>query len=254
MSGEQDNLVPSLLQWGDDALILGQRLAEWCGHGPILEEDIALTNISLDLIGQARNWLTEAGKRMAEEKSEDDLAYFRTERAFRNHKILELPNGHFGDTICRLHLWSEFSLLRLEALLQQTVDPEVQAVAAKSIKEVKYHVAHAREWMIRLGDGTQESHDRLTEGLKRWMPYTGEFFVVAMADQPALDAGILPDPASFEDLWREAVGQTLEKATLAWPAGSTPYRGGKDGFHTEHLGYVLAEMQSLARTYPGVEW
>lgn len=254
MGGATGTLVPSLLQWGDDALILGQRLAEWCGHGPILEEDIALTNMSLDLIGQARNWLTEAGKRMAEGKSEDDLAYFRTAREFRNHKLLELPNGDFGDTICRLYLWSEFALLRAEALLEQDVDAEVKAIAAKSIKEGKYHVAHTREWMLRLGDGTEESHRRVTESLKRWMPYTGEFFAVAEADRPAVAAGVMPEPSNFEDTWRERVGKTLEAATLAWPVGSTPHRGGKDGLHTEHLDYVLAEMQSLARTYPGVEW
>ena len=251
---ELNSLSISLLQWGDDALVLGQRTAEWCGHGPVLEEDIALTNIALDLIGQARNWLTAAGARMEPVQTEDDLAYFRTDRQFHNHKLLELPNGDFGDTICRIFLWSQFSLLRLEALAAQAICSDSAAIAAKALKEVRYHLSHTADWMVRLGDGTAESHERIQASLDRLMPYTGELFHAAAADEPAIEAGVLPDPSELYDLWETGVAEVLEQAGLSWPDCEAPHRGGKDGLHTEHLGYVLAEMQSLARTYPGVTW
>lgn len=254
MTDENIVLTDALVQWGDDALILGQRIAEWCGHGPVLEEDIALTNISLDLIGQARNWLTAAGKRMTPEQSEDDLAYFRTARAFRNHKLMELPNGDFGDTICRIFLWSQFSLLRSEALLNQSADEEVRGIAAKAVKEVKYHLAHAAEWMVRLGDGTDESHRRIQASLDRLMPYTGEFFVASETDQAAIATGCLPSLDAFSAPWKDGVQAVLGAAHLAWPSGPAHHVGGKSGLHTEHLGYILAEMQSLARTHPGATW
>lgn len=254
MMANRDNWTDSLMQWGDDALILAQRTSEWCGHGPILEEDIALSNIALDLLGQSRNWLKTAGERLVPEKTEDDLAYFRTERQFRNHKLLELPNGDFGDTICRLYLWSEFSLLRLTALKNQAVDLDVQAIATKALKEAKYHVAHTREWMIRLGDGTEESHKHMAASLQLLMPYTGACFVFADVDQAAVSSGIIPSPDAFQASWTQSVQATLDAATLTWPQVPTPHQGGKDGLHTEHLGYILAEMQSLARTHPGVTW
>ncbi|MDA8605701.1 phenylacetate-CoA oxygenase subunit PaaC [Flavobacteriales bacterium] len=243
-----------LLWLADDALILGQRLSEWCGHGPVLEEDIALSNVALDLIGQARALLTLAGQREAKGRDEDQLAFFRTDRAFRNLLLVELPNGDFGDTIARQFLFDQFALLRYEALAQQTTDFELAAIAAKAVKEVRYHAAHSAKWIVRLGDGTDESKVRIQGSIDRLWEYTGEFFMDYGMDSQWADTGILPPLASFEMSWLKAVQDVLAEATLESPSADWMQKGGRMGEHTEHLSFLLAEMQVLPRTYPDAQW
>lgn len=239
---------------GDDAVVLGQRLSEWCGHGPILEEDIALTNLSLDYIGQARALYTHAGALEAQGHSEDHFAYFRDEEAFENHLMVELPKGDFGFTVMRQFLFATFAYLRMEALAGQTTDPELAAIAAKSVKELRYHVEHARDWVVRLGDGTAESRERLHRSLEQLWPYTGELFTPDAVDTWAETAGMAPDLARLKARWDDVITAALTEATLGRPEDGWMQAGGKAGRHTEHLGYLLAEMQSLARKHPGVTW
>lgn len=246
--------VQYVTRLGDDALILGQRLSEWCGHGPILEEDIALTNLSLDCIGQARALYTHAGALEGAGHGEDHFAYFRDEEAFQNHLIAELPKGDFGFTVMRQFLVSTFAYLRMDALSGQTSDPELAAIAAKAVKELRYHVEHARDWVVRLGDGTEESHRRIAQALEQLWPFTGELFTADAVDEWAHDAEIAPDLASLRGPWEEAVSKDLAEAALDQPASGWMQSGGKAGRHTEHMGYLLAEMQSLARKHPGVTW
>ena len=181
-----------ILRLGDDALVLAQRLSEWCSHGPALEEDIALSNIALDLLGQARAFLTLAGQREGQGRDEDALAYFRTDREFRNALLVELPNGHFGDTIVRQMLFDQFAVLRYEALANQSVDLELSAIATKALKEVRYHAAHSAQWVVRLGDGTDESHRRVQESLNVLWPYTAELFEDDAVSLACAEAGVLP--------------------------------------------------------------
>ncbi len=239
---------------GDDAVVLGQRLSEWCGHGPILEEDIALTNLSLDYIGQARALYTHAGALEAQGHGEDHFAYFRDEEAFENHLMVELPKGDFGFTVMRQFLFATFAYLRMEALAGQTTDPELAAIAAKSVKELRYHVEHARDWVVRLGDGTAESRERLHRSLEQLWPYTGELFTPDAVDTWAETAGMAPDLARLKARWDDVITAALTEATLGRPEDGWMQAGGKAGRHTEHLGYLLAEMQSLARKHPGVTW
>ena len=234
--------------------MLAQRLSEWCSHGPALEEDIALSNIALDLLGQARALLTLAGQREGRGRDEDALAYFRTDREFRNAVLVELPNGHFGDTIVRQMLFDQFAVLRYEALASQTVDLELAAIAAKALKEVRYHAAHSAQWVVRLGDGTQESHQRVQESLNVLWPYTAELFEDDAVSKACNEAGVLPLNASFNARWTEQVRAILDEATLTCHESSALLTGGRSGRHTEHLSYMLAEMQILQRTYPEVEW
>ena len=242
------------LRLGDDALILGQRLAEWCGHGPILEEDIAVSNIALDLIGQARHWLSLAGQMEQPQRTEDDLAYFRTDREFRNHLLVEQPNGHFGDTMVRQMLFDAFSLERLDHLRKQSVHPEAAGIAAKAFKEVQYHWSHSSQWVIRLGDGTEESHAKVQESLNNLWAYAGEFFMADELDNLAVREGLLPNLDEVKTTWLERVLATCNEATLNVPEASWYRQGGKHGIHSEHLSYMLAEMQVLPRTYPDAAW
>jgi ring-1,2-phenylacetyl-CoA epoxidase subunit PaaC len=245
----------SLLLWlADDALILGQRLSEWCGHAAVLEEDIALSNVALDLIGQARAFLTLASQEENKGRDEDQLAYFRNDREYHNLLLLELPNGDFGDTIARQFLFDQFSMLRYEALAKQTVNPEIAAIATKAIKEVRYHAAHSAKWIIRLGDGTEESKSRIQNSIDKMWEYTGEFFMDYDCAQAWTDQGILPSLQSFEHAWLDAVSKTLKEATLDIPESKWMQKGGRTGHHTEHLSYLLAEMQILPRTYPDAKW
>jgi len=243
-----------LLRLGDDALVLAQRLSEWCGHGPALEEDIALSNIALDLLGQSRAFLTLAGEREGKGRDEDALAYFRTDREFTNLLLLELPNGHFGDTIMRQCLFDQFALLRYETLAAQDVDLEVAAIASKALKEVKYHAAHSAQWVVRLGDGTEESHQRIQQSLDDLWAYTGEFF----GDDPVSEAvaamGVGRLNSELQSAWLERIRSIMEQATLRIPESNWMHQGGRQGKHTEHLSYMLAEMQVLQRTYPGAQW
>lgn len=243
-----------LLRLGDDALVLAQRLSEWCGHGPALEEDIALSNIALDLLGQSRAFLTLAGEREGKGRDEDALAYFRTDREFSNLLLLELPNGHFGDTIMRQCLFDQFALLRYEALAAQNVDLEVAAIASKALKEVKYHAAHSAQWVIRLGDGTEESHQRIQQSLDNLWVYTGEFFMDDEVSAAGAKMGLGRLNGDLQSTWSERIQSIMEQATLRIPETTWMHKGGRQGKHTEHLSYMLAEMQVLQRTYPGAQW
>lgn len=246
--------IQAILRLGDDALVLGQRLSAWCGHGPILEEDIALSNMALDLIGQARNFYTLAGARENAGRDEDQLAFFRTDREFQNHLLLELPNGHFGDTIVRHMFFSAFALERYAFLARQLFDAEVAGIAAKAVKELQYHWEHSAKWVIRLGDGTDESHEKVQNSVNDMWAYTGEFFDADDIDQAGQETGLLPDLSVLAKAWQTRVEACLSQATLTKPDATWAQKGGKQGMHTEHLSYMLAEMQVLPRTYPDATW
>jgi ring-1,2-phenylacetyl-CoA epoxidase subunit PaaC len=242
-----------LLRLADNSLILGQRLGEWCGRGPILEEDLALVNIALDLVGQARLLYSRAGALEGRGRDEDALAMRRDAGEFRNLTLLELPNGDYGQTILRNFLFSAYQV-PLWRKLQASTDTELAAIAAKSLKEASYHFDHAREWTLRLGDGTEESHERMQRALDLLWPYTAEMFAVDGVEESAAKDGIGVRSDSFEDAWRSEVEATLAEATLTPPATTKFLSTGKLGRHSEHLGYVLAEMQFLQRAYPNQHW
>lgn len=242
-----------LLRLADNPLILGQRLSEWCGHGPVLEEDLALSNMALDLIGQARLLLTHAGNVKGGGCDEDQLAFLRPENAYRNVTLMELPNGDFGRTVLRNFLFSAYQC-HLWRMLQQSRDAELAAIAAKSLKEASYHLRHSADWVIRLGDGTDESHTRMQGALDALWPYANELFAADDTDRAAADSGLGVDPASFQEKWLQSVLPVLNEATLAQPADTPFLSTGKSGRHSEHLGHLLSEMQYLQRTYPGAKW
>lgn len=248
-----DSTVAYLLRLGDNALISGQRLGEWCGHGPVLEEDIALTNIALDHIGQARILLSEAGKREGKGRSEDDLAFQRVDTEFGNLLMAELPNGDFAQTILRMFLLSAQQYVYYKALLDSK-DAMLKGFAEKSLKEVQYHLHHSRDWVIRLGDGTTESKKRMEAALELLWPYTGEFFVADALEQDLASQGIAPDTSGMDEEWLGLVGNVLEEATLRIPEIERYQSGGKEGRHSEHLGFILAEMQWLPRSHPEAKW
>lgn len=239
-------LVQQLLCRADDALILGHRLSEWTGHAPSLEEELAFANIALDLIGQARALYGYAGTLTGH--SEDELAYLRDAPAWRNCLIVELPNGDFAFSIARLLLVSAFADPFWRAATA-SVDDTFGAIAAKAEKETAYHLRHASEWLIRLGDGTAESHRRAQAALDDLWPYTGELFAMVPDD-----AGIAPDPASLHGIWSATIDGVVARATLVRPPDGWMQSGGRSGRHTEHLGHLLAEMQFVQRTYPGAAW
>lgn len=243
---EEAPLVLQLLSRADDALILGHRLSEWTGYAPILEEELALANIALDLIGQASTLYGYAG--LLTSHTEDQLAYLRDAPAWRNCLIVELPNGDFAFSIARLFLVSAFTDPFWRTAIKSS-DSTIAAIAAKAEKETAYHLRHAAEWLIRLGDGTDESHRRAQTALDDLWPYTGELFTPV-----EMDAGIVPEPSSLRDRWNGTVNNILARATLMRPDDGWMQSGGRSGRHTEHLGYLLAEMQFLQRTYPGAEW
>ena len=246
-------LFEYLLRLGDDRLVLGHRLSEWCGHAPILEEDIALANIALDLVGQGTMLLKLAGEIEGQGRSEDALAYHRDAVEFRNALIVELPKGDFGFTIVRQFLVGVASYFQLEALTR-SAQPELAGIAAKAVKETRYHVRHAGEWVIKLGDGTEESHRRAQEALDSLWRYTGELFMGDVVDATLARGGIAPDLATLEPAWRAQVTDVLHRATLQPPADGYMQRGGRSGRHTEHLGHMLSEMQIVARSHPGAQW
>jgi len=242
-----------VLHLADDALILGQRLSAWCGHGPILEQDIALTNIALDLVGLARQYYGYAAELIGEGCTENDLAYLRDSRAFMNHLICEHPNGHWGDTLARQFYFDTFHFFQLEALAQSS-DERLRHIAAKAIKETSYHAQYSAEWIIRLGDGTEESHAKIAQSLAHYAPFAHEFFVPAPVDQDAHKMGLGPDVSSLLPAWKEKVESILTLSTLPAIDLGFAKKGGKDGVHSEHHGYILAEMQSLARAHPDATW
>ncbi|HAO46018.1 MAG TPA: phenylacetate-CoA oxygenase subunit PaaI [Chitinophagaceae bacterium] len=237
-----------ILHLADSTLILSQRNSEWCGHGPILEQDIAITNISLDLLGQARNFYQYAAALSSNGATEDSLAYLRKEREFKNLLLVEQPNGDWGQTVLRQYLFSQYQYLLFEQL-QHSSDEQLAAIAAKSIKETKYHVRWSSEWVVRLGDGTEESHARMLKAVEELWPYTGEMFIPAEYE---ISFGV--DLASIKKNWDEKVTAVLGEASLPLPEKVFMQSGGKTGTHTEQLGYILAELQYMQRTYPGAEW
>jgi ring-1,2-phenylacetyl-CoA epoxidase subunit PaaC len=242
-----------VLRIADSALILGQRLSEWCGHGPVIEEDIALTNTALDLIGQARLLLTHAGQLEGKGRDEDSLAFLRAEPAYRNLTICELPNEDFGRTCLRNFLFSAFQAPLWQALAG-SADAQLAAIAGKSGKETRYHVQHAADWVVRLGDGTEESQARMQRALEYLWPYTAEFFSPLATDAQAEAAGVGPAWSSLRGAWEQAVLPVLEVAMLKVPAATPFLSRGKEGRHSEHMGHLLAEMQYLQRAYPGARW
>lgn len=246
-------LFPYLLRLADDRLVLGHRLSEWCGHGPILEEDIALANVALDLIGEATLLLKLAGEAEGKERNEDALAYLRDAIDYRNALLVELPKGDFGVTIVRQLFFSVFSLLQMEAL-QRSTNAELSGIAAKATKEARYHVRHSAQWVVTLGDGTDESHDRTQRAVDDLWRYTGELFLADDVDRQMAAAGVGVDPSTLAEPWRAQIDDVLGRATLTVPKVSFMQRGGREGRHTEHLGHMLSEMQILARSHPGATW
>ena len=242
-------IVAQLLARADDALILGHRLSEWTGHAPMLEEELALANIALDLIGQARLIYSYAGTLTGH--TEDQLAYLRDAPAWHNCLIAELPNGDFAFSIARLLLVTAFADPFWRAAVN-SIDSTISAIAAKAEKETAYHLRHAAEWLIRLGDGTAESHRRAQTALNDLWPYTGELFTADIV--PPIDACTFPDPLPIRETWNATMDSVLARATLTRPADGWMQSGGRAGRHTEHLGHLLADMQYLQRTYPGATW
>ncbi len=244
---------PYVLQLGDNVLILSHRLSEWCGHGPVLEQDIALTNIALDLLGQARLLLSYAGEIEGKGRSEDDLAYFRDAHQFRNVLLVEQPNRDWAHTIVRQFFFDAYHYYHYQALLH-SADERLSAIAQKAVKEVTYHLRYSSEWTIRLGDGTEESHRRMQAAVDELWMFTGELTTPNEVEKQAAATGVGPDLAEIRSLWEAKVGDVLREATLQVPSNRWMQSGGKDGRHTEHLGYILAEMQFLQRAYPGLTW
>jgi ring-1,2-phenylacetyl-CoA epoxidase subunit PaaC len=242
-----------LLHLADNALVLGHRNSEWCGHGPVLEQDIALTNIALDQIGQARYLFQYAAELQGDDATEDSLAYLRDAREFRNLLILELPRGDWGFTVMRLFLVSQYQWL-LYRKLERSADERLAGIASKAVKETAYHLRWSSEWVIRLGDGTAESRSRIARSLEELWPYTGEMFQPSAAEKSMALAGIGPDLFALRADWEQGVKTVLEEATLEKPPAGWQHSGGKSGYHTEHLGYILAEMQYLQRAYPNCAW
>jgi ring-1,2-phenylacetyl-CoA epoxidase subunit PaaC len=241
------------LALGDDALIASHRRTEWVARAPQIEEDVALGNIALDLLGQARLLFQYAGSLAQPPRTEDDLAYFRDERAFRNASLVERPNGDFAVTMARLLLLAAYQH-ELYSRLVRSTDPTLAAIAAKAVKEVAYHRDHARQWVLRLGDGTAESHDRMQAAVDAEWPWTGELFDAGWLAPELVAGGVATDPAALEQPALAWVRETLAEATLAEPQVRPAVSSGRTGRHTEAMGYLLAEMQHLARSHPGATW
>jgi len=247
-------LLQFLLRMGDNTLVLGHRVSEWCGHSPILEEDIALANTALDLIGQTQLWLGYAAEVQGEGKSADDLAFLRDAWDFRNVLLTELPNGDFGQTMMRQFLFDAFQSVILARLLKSS-DTTVSEITAKAIKEVADHVERSADTIVGLGDGTEESHARMQAALDYLYPYVGEMFLSDDVDAAMAAAGVCPDPTTLRDEYDALVSKVMANATLEIPANAYTHKGGRTGYmHTEHLGHLLTSMQWLQRAYPGCEW
>ncbi len=246
-------MLDYLLRLGDNTLILSQRLSEWCGHGPVLEQDIALTNIALDLLGQARMYLSYAAEVEGKGRSEDDLAFFRDAHQFRNCLLVERPNGDFGQTIVRQFFFDVFNYYQLQAL-RQSSDQRLADIAEKALKEATYHLRFSSEWVVRLGDGTELSHQKMQAAVDLLWPFTGELSTPDALDTEMAEQGIAPNLLGIKSLWEKKVAEVLEEATLTQPTNPWMQSGGKQGKHSEHLGFLLAEMQHIQRTYPGQVW
>ena len=259
MASDQQ-LLDYVLRLADSDLILAQRLGEWVGHGPVLEEDIALTNVGLDLLGQARLWFAYAGEVEAREmgssgagRSEDEFAFMREGGGFRNLLLAEQPNGNYADTTARqfyFDVWHELLLRNLAV----SRDQRIAEIAAKALKEVMYQAERSADWVIRLGDGTELSHTRMQSGIDDLWMYTGEMFAADDTDLALAAEGVAPDVGTLLPAWGDRVAAVLDLATLTMPSATWMQRGGKQGVHSEHLGHLLAEMQSLQRAHPGAQW
>ena len=250
---KKDILIAYLLRLGDNALVLGQRLTEIVAAGPELEEELANANLALDYLGQARMFYSYADELEGKDRGEDYFAFLREEGEFRNLLLVEQPNGHFGDTIIRQVLFDIFYLLQLDAL-QSCSDERLAEIAAKAIKEIRYHLRHGRQWMIRLGDGTDQSHQRVSDSVQHLWMYTGEMFATDALDDAMRKEWDGPDLALLKERWQAEVAQMLDEATISLPDGDWAADGGKQGRHTEHFGYLIAEMQHLQRVHPGLSW
>ena len=246
-------LVLYALRRADDALILGHRLSEWGGHAPMMEEDMALANMGLDLLGQARELYSYAAAVEGKGNDEDKFAYLRDVRQYRNLLLLEQPNGDFARTMVRQFFYAGFADLYWRAMIK-SADATLAAIAAKSEKESAYHLRHSSEWMVRLGDGTEESRRRAQAAIDDLWAFTGEIFEVDHSERALIDAGIAVDPASLRPHWFSTVSAVMGEATLALPKGEWMQKGGRSGLHSEHLGHLLSELQSMQRTFPGVTW
>lgn len=248
-----NNLYNYILGIADNTLILGQRLGELCGHGPALETDIALTNIALDLFGQTRSYFQYAALMEGDGKAEDDVAYMRTERNYFNVLLVEQPNTHFGYVMGRQFLFDVYHLLLLEGL-QNSNDITLAAIADKGIKEVSYHKRFSGDWIKRLGDGTAESHQKMQEAIDDLWRFTDELFQLTKADKAMIDEGIGVDVSNFKEAYYQEVSEILNEATITVPENKYFTNGGKKGIHTEHMGYILADLQYMQRTYPNMKW
>ena len=248
-----EKLFEYTLRLGDNALILGQRLAEWCGHGPVLEQDIAMQNIALDQFGQARMLMQYAAELKGGDNNEDSIAFMRDVWDYHNLLLLEQPNGHWGNTIVRQFLFDTFNYFLYSELLNSSND-QLRAIAQKAIKEISYHAQWSAEWVIRLGDGTEESREKVQSSLDDLWMWTGEMLEADELDKTMAEQGIGPDLEKIKTLWHNKVSEILEIATLKKPEDQWMQTGGKKGEHSEHLGYVLAEMQHLPRMYPEAKW
>jgi ring-1,2-phenylacetyl-CoA epoxidase subunit PaaC len=246
-------LVLYTLRRADDALILGHRLSEWCGHAPMLEEDMALANMGLDLLGQARELYSYAAKVEGKGNDEDKFAYLRDVRQYRNLLLVEQPNGDFARTMVRQFFYATFADLYWRAMMRST-DATLAAIAAKSEKESAYHVRHSSEWIVRLGDGTEESHARAQTAIDDLWAFGGEMFEADDSERALIDAGVAVDPAALRPHWLKTVADIVSEATLKLPTGGWMQRGGRSGWHSEHLGHLLSELQSMQRTFPGASW
>jgi ring-1,2-phenylacetyl-CoA epoxidase subunit PaaC len=248
-----NTLYKYILRIADDSLILGQRQSEMCGHGPILEEDIAQTNIALDLIGQATALYEYAATFTNGEKSSDDIAFLRFDREYSNLLLVEQPNGDFGQTIVRNWIFDTFRVLFFEELTKSK-DTQLAAIAEKSLKETRYHWKHSSEWLIRLGDGTEESHNRTQDALNRLWKYSDEVFYMDEIEKELIEQGIAVDLNTIRQKFNDKINYVLSESTLTLPTNNWKQSGGRLGKHTEHLGFILAEMQYMQRAYPGMEW
>jgi ring-1,2-phenylacetyl-CoA epoxidase subunit PaaC len=246
-------LVLYVLRRADDALILGHRLSEWCGHAPMLEEDMALANMGLDLLGQARELYSYAAAAEGKGNDEDKFAYLRDVRQYRNLLLLEQPSGDFARTMVRQFFYAAFADLYWRAMMKSS-DATLGAIAAKSEKESAYHLRHSSEWIVRLGDGTEESHRRAQTAIDDLWAFTGEMFEVDGSERALIDDGIAVDPATLHSQWLTTISDVINEATLALPKSGWMQQGGRSGRHSEHLGHLLSELQSMQRTFPGVTW
>jgi len=253
ISVSETPLVLYALRRADDALILGHRLSEWCGQAPALEEDMALANMGLDLLGQARELYSYAAKVEGQGNDEDKFAYLRDIRQYRNLLLLEQPNGDFAHTMVRQFFYAGFADLYWRAMMKSS-DATLAAIAAKSEKESAYHLRHSSEWIVRLGDGTEESHRRAQTAIDDLWAFTGEMFHIDESERALIDSGIAVDPVTQRPQWLKTVSDIVSEATLVLPRSDWMQQGGRSGRHSEHLGHLLSELQSMPRTFPGVTW